>query len=279
MGLQAKEYHIGKDAFIDPSADIKVTGIFFLGDRSRLGTNVKIRGNNVIFGDDLYHDGGLIVGGGGNNLFEFSNLVVGNRCVLHDNFINICGSVVIEDDVGLSNKVSILTHGFWMSVLEGYPTKFEKVEIRSGVIIGYGTTILPGVDIAKNIVVGANSVVTKPLVIEKSVYAGNPARFIKEIEEPTLEEKIEMLNEMLSMWKQSMEFRNQPTPIISVDYPYVSLSFDYDMLMFICDVDTRKISSNVENEVTDEFRDFMRRFGIRLYTDRPFKSLPMRYDK
>ena len=49
-------------------------------------------------------------------------------------------------------------------------------------LIGSNSTILP-VKIVSGCVIGAGSVVTKDL-LEKGIYCGNPAKFIRKIDEP-----------------------------------------------------------------------------------------------
>lgn len=56
----------------------------------------------------------------------------------------------------------------------------EPVSIGNSVWIGGGATILPGVTIGDNAVIGAGSVVTKD-VAPDTVVGGNPARIIKRI--------------------------------------------------------------------------------------------------
>ena len=53
--------------------------------------------------------------------------------------------------------------------------------IRKGASIGAGSTILPGLTIGENAVVGAGSVVTKDIPAGE-LWLGNPARFIRKIE-------------------------------------------------------------------------------------------------
>nr|WP_273542732.1 DapH/DapD/GlmU-related protein [Vibrio fluvialis] len=57
----------------------------------------------------------------------------------------------------------------------------KKIIIGNNVFIGYGAIILPGVNIKDNVVVAAGSVVVND-IIEPGVYAGNPAKKIKNIE-------------------------------------------------------------------------------------------------
>ena len=58
-------------------------------------------------------------------------------------------------------------------------SKWKETIISNNVSIGSNATILP-VSICENVVIGAGSVITKDIV-ESGIYAGNPARFIREI--------------------------------------------------------------------------------------------------
>jgi acetyltransferase-like isoleucine patch superfamily enzyme len=57
---------------------------------------------------------------------------------------------------------------------------WKSTQIGNNVSIGSNSTILP-ISICDGVVIGAGSVVTKN-IIEKGIYAGNPAKKIKEIE-------------------------------------------------------------------------------------------------
>lgn len=74
------------------------------------------------------------------------------------------------------------------SVIAGViePVSSKNVVIEDDCLIGAGSVILEGVRVGKNSVVGAGSIVLKD-VEPGSVVAGNPARFIKRIEELNIE--------------------------------------------------------------------------------------------
>lgn len=98
------------------------------------------------------------------------------------------GCIIIEDDVLLGPCLHVYTnnHSFQDSgrtiSSQGYPpaNSCDSVIIKKGVWIGANVTLLPGVTIGENSVIGAGSIVTKS-VRSRVVVAGNPARIIKNI--------------------------------------------------------------------------------------------------
>lgn len=91
----------------------------------------------------------------------------------------------------IGNNVRIA--GAWLSGHDGsvnminraYDTKFDAVGpiiIHDDVFIGRGATILPGVKIGPRALVGAGAVVSRD-VPPNSVVAGNPAKFIRPLDE------------------------------------------------------------------------------------------------
>jgi len=261
--IKARHIEIGDGVSFGRDIDVDVNGSFSIGDRSRLGNDVVIRGNNISFGKDMYHSIELRVGGGG-IYHPNANLTIGDRCTIHNNFINICEEVVIGNDVGLSGEVQIITHGYWLSVLEGYPARFAGVTIHDGVIVGVRSIILMGATIGKNAVIGANSVVTKD-VEENCIYGGNPARLIRRVEPPSQEDKPKILANIISEYRKIAEYHGI-APEIVVDYPHVRVNgceFDVEKLVF----------EGEEDEETDDFRDYVRKWGLRFFSNRPFRSV------
>jgi len=60
--------------------------------------------------------------------------------------------------------------------------KVETTLVKKGASIGSGATILSHVTVGENAIIGAGSVVTKD-VPANTIIAGNPARFIRKLEE------------------------------------------------------------------------------------------------
>lgn len=261
--IKAKKIELGEKVSLGHNIKITVRDNFKLGDYSRLGNGCNFEGRSIIIGKHFYNSGGMIVGAGGQQ-YPNATLTIGDRCVIHNNVINVCEPVHIGNDVGFSGRVEVITHGFWQSALEGYPVSFKGVTVEDGVILGFGSTLLMGASIAKNIVLGAHSLVTKRLSSEKSVYAGSPAKLIRKIKSISEIKKIEKLNSIINKYKEIAKYHNI-NPNIKINYPIIeinklkvnALTFEYE---------------GIEDNETDNFRDYMRKWGIRIYTERPFAT-------
>lgn len=110
----------------------------------------------------------------------------------------ILPETVFTDPAYTSIGNNVMIAGAWLSGHDGsvsmasraYGIKLDAVGpviIHDDVFIGVGARILPGVSIGPRAIVGAGSVISKD-VPPNSVVAGNPARFIR-----TLDEHVEKL--------------------------------------------------------------------------------------
>lgn len=114
------------------------------------------------------------------------NINVGENVLLaKDCFIDYSGEVTIKDNAWISERAIIMTHEHKLIDSRCYGGGIEttSIIIEEKSWIGAGAIVLPSCHyIGKNSVVGAGSIVTKD-VPDNVVVAGNPARFIKNIEE------------------------------------------------------------------------------------------------
>jgi acetyltransferase-like isoleucine patch superfamily enzyme len=104
---------------------------------------------------------------------------IGSDCKIQSHTF-ICELVTIGDDCFIGHGVMFINDVF----AKGGPARGDKALWKSTVIgnhvsIGSNATILP-VTICDHAVIGAGSVVTKNIV-KPGIYAGNPAKFIREI--------------------------------------------------------------------------------------------------
>ena len=138
-----------------------------IGNDFQTGIGASIRENNIIGND---------VSIGTNSVLEFSNRL-GSGVRIHSNcfmematlgdFVFIAPNVVLTDDPHPMGCPK------WKECKGG-------VTIKSYSRIGANTTILPGVTIGKNCLIGAGSVVTSN-IRDNSVAYGNPATVVKSI--------------------------------------------------------------------------------------------------
>jgi len=136
----------------------------------QISDNVQVYDHSVI--QSL--GGGISIG---------KNVIIGEYTT-----IQAQSNVTIEDDVLLASKIQIITNAHMYDDID-IPIKYQRnqskpVLIKKGAWIGINCTILSGVTIGKNSVVGAGSIVNRD-VPDYCVVAGIPARTIKKFNKRT----------------------------------------------------------------------------------------------
>lgn len=107
------------------------------------------------------------------------NSKVGNNTRVQSHSF-ICELVEIGSDCFIGHGVVFINDKFILDGPSG-EKHWQATKIGKHVSIGSNSTILP-VKICDNTVIGAGSVVTKD-ILKPGVYAGNPARLIRELNE------------------------------------------------------------------------------------------------
>ncbi|QGW80719.1 WxcM-like domain-containing protein [Variovorax paradoxus] len=106
------------------------------------------------------------------NVFVENDVVVGDRVTVKCG-VQLWDGVVIEDDVFIGPNATFTNDLFPRS--RQYPEAFGKTLIQAGASIGANATILPGITVGRNAMIGAGSVVTRS-VPPNAIVVGNPAR-------------------------------------------------------------------------------------------------------
>jgi acetyltransferase-like isoleucine patch superfamily enzyme len=110
---------------------------------------------------------------------------IGKNCKISSHTF-ICEGVTIEDGVFVGHNVTFINDVFPRATAEGGRLKTEEdwvcvpTFVKQGASIGSSATLLCGITIGENAMVGAGSVVTKD-VPANTVVAGNPAQILKRI--------------------------------------------------------------------------------------------------
>jgi UDP-2-acetamido-3-amino-2,3-dideoxy-glucuronate N-acetyltransferase len=113
------------------------------------------------------------------------NALIGRRCKVSSHSF-ICEGVTLEDEVFVGHGVTFVNDRYPRATTETGELeteadwKCEPTLVRRRASIGSGATILCGVTIGEEAIVGAGSVVTRD-VRARSVVAGNPAREIRRL--------------------------------------------------------------------------------------------------
>ena len=117
------------------------------------------------------------------------NASVGKHCKISSHTF-ICEGVTIEDNVFVGHNVAFINDSYpRATTIEGglqteSDWKVERTLVKKGASVGSGCTILANITIGENALVGAGSVVTRD-VPANAIVAGNPARFLRYIEQTT----------------------------------------------------------------------------------------------
>lgn len=112
----------------------------------------------------------------GNNVGMSATAIICNHCIDIGNSVTIGGNTVIYDTDFHSLDPEIRSD----KKKDKLSAKYGKVTIKDNVFIGAHSTLLKGVTIGLNSIVGACSVVSKDIP-DNEIWAGNPARFIKSL--------------------------------------------------------------------------------------------------
>jgi acetyltransferase-like isoleucine patch superfamily enzyme len=103
--------------------------------------------------------------------FIENDVTVGNNVTVKCG-VYIWDGITIEDDVFIGPNVTFTNDKYPRS--KEYPEQFTKTIIKRGASIGANATILCGITIGENSIIGAGSVVAKD-VPPNTVWYGNPA--------------------------------------------------------------------------------------------------------
>jgi acetyltransferase-like isoleucine patch superfamily enzyme len=110
-------------------------------------------------------------------------VLIGKNCKISSHSF-ICTGVELEDNVFIGHGVMFTNDLYPRATREDGQLQTEddwqliKTKVKKGASIGSNATILCGITIGENAVVGAGAVVTKDVTANTTV-AGNPAKVIK----------------------------------------------------------------------------------------------------
>lgn len=170
------------------------------------GTNLHVKGkvyffqhsdkSSVVVGNNVYINSSAKANpiGCGDRVYiqmvDEGRLKIGDNCGISNCAFTCANEIVIEDNVLLGAGCRLFDTDFHAlgyserikGNYKGAPINTAPIRIGEGTFIGAGTIILKGVHIGKHSIIGAGSVVTRNIP-SGEIWAGNPAKFIRRIEE------------------------------------------------------------------------------------------------
>lgn len=178
---------IGKNVIIEPFC---IIGIPPKGSADEalstvIGDNAHIRSHTVIYAGNIigknFQTGNHVIIRENNNIGEDCsigtygelgfNIKIGNNVKLHSD-CHIYEDTIIEDNVRFNPGVFVLNTKY--PYRPGEKPVIEPVTIKDGAIIAAGSTLMPGIIIGKQALIGAGSLVTKSVPDHALAY-GHPA--------------------------------------------------------------------------------------------------------
>ena len=166
------------------------------GHTPKFGKNCFLADNAAIIGDvEMGNDcsiwfGAVLRG-------DVHSIRIGNKVNIQDNAT--IHATYKKSPTNIGNNVSIAHN----AVIHG-------CTIRDNVLIGMGAIVLDDAVVESNTIVAAGSVVTKGTVVESGwVYAGTPAKKMKQLGEELLKGEVERIVNAYSMYASWYEDENQ----------------------------------------------------------------------
>lgn len=109
------------------------------------------------------------------HVFIENDVVIGDRVTIKCG-VQIWDGISIADDVFIGPNATFTNDKFPRSKV--YPDSFDRTIIGKGASLGANCTILPGISIGENAMIGDGAVVTRSVPANVTV-VGNPARILK----------------------------------------------------------------------------------------------------
>jgi acetyltransferase-like isoleucine patch superfamily enzyme len=106
------------------------------------------------------------------HVFIENDVILGDRVTVKCG-VQLWDGIMVEDDVFIGPNATFTNDLFPRS--KKYPEEFKKTVLKKRCSIGANATVLCGIEIGENAMVGAGSVVTKDVPPHAVVY-GNPAK-------------------------------------------------------------------------------------------------------
>lgn len=112
------------------------------------------------------------------NVFVENDVVVGDNVTIKSG-VQLWDGTRIEDDVFIGPNATFTNDPMPRS--KQFPAEFRGVTVKRGASIGANATLLPGISVGEQAMVGAGAVVARD-VPPRAVVVGNPAKVVRYVD-------------------------------------------------------------------------------------------------
>jgi acetyltransferase-like isoleucine patch superfamily enzyme/dTDP-4-dehydrorhamnose 3,5-epimerase-like enzyme len=166
--ISPKARALGRDPDMSKTSYFRHESAIVEGETIGENTNIGAFAH-VLRGARIGRDGNIC-----DHVFIENDVIVGDRVTIKPG-VQLWDGVTIEDDVFIGPNATFTNDGFPRS--KYHSGKLGRIVVKKGASIGANATILPGLTIGQNAMVGAGAVISAD-VPPNTVLAGNPAQII-----------------------------------------------------------------------------------------------------
>ncbi len=271
--IRATECIIGDDVTIGNHNSFLVGQRLEIGALTTIGSHNTLTARTIKLGEYVFWDSHVTVGHGG-KFSPDAHLTVGSYSMICARItLNTNHRIDIGEYVGIGEDVAVWTHGSFLPILDGFPADFGPVSIGHHVWLPARTTVLPNRRIGNNVVIGTNSLINKDLP-DGCLAGGIPVKILRENIYPSIntERNHHLVRQILHDYAELATYKDL----------HAELNYDEASQVIYCngvtfDLITMQTSGSF-TPTEEDFRDYLRRRGIKFYTGKPFTSvLPEEY--
>jgi Acetyltransferase (isoleucine patch superfamily) len=161
---------VGENTHFKPGLNLLGGKYISIGSKCSIGKNVTLNAWDKYMNDSFNP---IITIGDNSSIGNYSHVTAINKVIIGNN-VRMGKNILISDNVHGISETALL------NTPPNYRPLFSKgpVIIKDGVLIGEKVSVLSGVTIGENSIIGANAVVTKDIPAN-CVVGGIPAKVIK----------------------------------------------------------------------------------------------------
>lgn len=288
----AERLTLGYDVYVGPNTQIRATecvlgdgvrigadNVFLVGQRLHIGARTVIGNANnftartIELGEYVFWDSNVVVGHGGKFSPDACLRVGAYSMICARITLNVNHAITIGESVGIGEDVAVWTHGSFLPILDGFPADFGPVTIGHHVWLPAKSTVLPNRRIGNHVVIGTNTLINKDLP-DGCLAGGIPVRILKENYYPTHDaaRNEELVRRIVADYGRMAEYKELA---VQLHYSPAEQLLRCNGVTF--HLDTLRTTGEF-TPTEEDFRDYLRRRGIKFYTGQPFASvLPAEY--